>query len=79
MMSQMNSVFKNIIIKFNIDWDNAENREILTTAYEDQRGVNGNFLRSIGIYVEPLDLRVYKKYMKQKQKIKEWRRCTTNS
>lgn len=72
-------ILRKIIIKFNIDWDNIENRESLITIYEDQKGINENFLRSIGIYVEPLDLRVYKKYRKQKERIKEWQKCMTNS
>lgn len=72
-------ILRKIIIKFNIDWDNIENREILFSSYEDQKSFNENFLRSIGTYVEPLDLRVYKKYRKQKERIKEWQKCMTNS
>lgn len=71
----MEEALKNIIIKFDIDIKDDLNRHILFTAYEDQKGVSEHFLRSLGISIEPMDVRVYKKYKKRLKHIK-WQKCT---
>lgn len=75
----MDSVFQKISIKYNVDLNEYPNMEILQLFYEDERFINEEFLHSIGIYIEPLDLRIYKKYKNKKEKIRLWQKCTINS
>jgi hypothetical protein len=67
MINQMDSVFREISIKYDVDLNEYPNMEILRMFYEDERFVNEEFLRSIGILIEPLDLRIYKKYKNKKE------------
>ena len=62
----MEEVLRRVCILYNIDFSD-QNKEILLTAYEAEKNLNVKFLQSIGIYVDYLEKRIYKRYLKTKR------------
>ena len=69
----MKEILTKVCILYNIDFNEKYNKEILIESFKAEQYVNEEFLQSMGIYVDSLEKRIGKRFLRKKERMNRFK------